>query len=221
MVKKMSEMWKATTVDMKVLDWQGNPIQLTGVPAIQDPKTGNVRVYPSDVAMAENAAVAKQFGMEARDISLLLTLYAKPGIFKEGEVYYRYHINKMLFYQQKELKKAGLDNIIVHDKFVAADRGPMPENIVPDLDRLSQKGLLTVETKVWGKGPRDGSKIIKLTEAGKVVAEKLWWQSPEEVKKVAIKVKEQIYPATPKQVRERVHREYPELRTSYKEEDTD
>lgn len=216
MVRKMSEMWKETSIDLDITGWKGETLHLTKVPALKNAETGKVRVFPSEIAKAEGREMAKMRGLtDPRHILLLLALYAKPGIFKEGEIFYKYHINKILFYQWKELEKQGFGEAVVYDEFEPADRGPVPKNITTDLEQLSRTGLVETKIQQWGDRPRDGRISIKLTEQGMKIAEKLWYDAPEEVKKTTLHVKEMIYPATPEQVRKRVHQEYPEYRTSY------
>ena len=222
MVKKMSEMWKETTIDMDVTGWKGETLHLTNVPALRNAETGKVRVFPLEVAKAEGKEMARKAGLaDPRQILLLLALYAKPGIFNGGEVFYKYHMNKILFYQWKELEKQGFGEAVVYDEFEPANRGPVPRNITTDLEQLSKAGLLKTEITQWGKGPRDGRISIKLTEQGIKLAEKLWFEAPEEIQETTLKVKELVYPATPEQIRNRVHKEYPEYRTSYVTEDKD
>ena len=73
----------------------------------------------------------------------------------------------MLFYQWKELEKAGFGEALVYDEFEPADRGPVPKNIKTDLDALSKNGLVETKTTHWGNGPRDGRISIKLTRRGR------------------------------------------------------
>lgn len=218
----MREMWTEAKIDLDVTGWKGETLHLTQVPALKNTSTGKVRVLPSEVAKAENKEIAKKYGLrEPRHILLLSALYAKPGIFEEGEVFYRYHINKILFYQWKHLEKEGFGEALVYDEFDPADRGPVPRHIKDDLEQLSQSGLVETTINQWGKGPKDGSIKIKLTKQGMEVAEKLWFAVPEQVRETTLKVKELIYPATPEQVKNRVHKEFPEYKKTYTVEDRD
>lgn len=214
-VSKKGVAWENTRIEMDILGWEGKPIHLNDVPAIKDPRTGQVLVHPSEVAKAESRMVAKQFGLEGRDIPLLLMLFVPAGIFKGGEVFYKYHINKMLFYLWHDLGEVGLKEGIEHDEFEPADRGPVPKNISQDLERLSKMGLVKTEFKRWGPRLKDESLKITLTDEGMNVAEKLWLQVPNPLREVALKVKEHIHLKTPTEVKNRVHADFPEYRKVY------
>jgi hypothetical protein len=110
--------WMPTRVELDTVDWRGNPIHLKEVPAIVNAKSGKIRLYPAQVSMAEYEALAKKYDLEPRDVVTLLTLCAKPGVFKEGSLPTRYHMNKTLFYIWKELEKKGLAEAFPHDTFL-------------------------------------------------------------------------------------------------------
>ena len=58
-----------------------------------------------------------------------MMLYAKPGHFIGGEVLYKYHLQKMLFYLWKELDNSGYIRSMPRDEFEAAENGPKPSNM--------------------------------------------------------------------------------------------
>jgi len=217
----LESVWEETKIDVDTVDWKGNTIHLKNVPAIKNKKTGRICVYPSEVAKAEIRMLAEQYDLEPRDVSLLLTLFAKPGPFKEGYIQYKYQINKMLFYQWKEMQKQGLGDAFPHDEFEAAPRGPVPKNLGDDLKRLEEKGIVSLSYKRWGKGPKEASLITTLTPSGKEIAAKLAGQVPEPLKEVTVEVKKQLFPLDPLTIREKVHREFPEYRKTYVELDRD
>lgn len=217
----METVWIETKTDIDSVDWKGNRIHLKGVKAIQNQKTGKVRVYPSEVAKAEFRMLAEKHGLEPRDIASLAVIYVKPGPFKEGQVHYKYHLNKMLFYQWKNMERQGIGETFPHDEFEAARRGPVPKNLSDDLKRLEEKGIVKLRYKQWGKTPKQASLITELTSSGFVIAEKLWNQIPDPFKEVTLETKEEIFPLDPKTVCEKVHREFPEYRKTYIELDTD
>ena len=141
---------------------------------------------------------------------------AQPSFFKGGEVFYKYHLQKQLFYLWKTLDKEGYGESLPVDQFVAAKNGPKPENLDSDLQRLTEKKLISIK-----KEKSDGtvSKRITLTAEGAKTAEDIWNILPDPYKEVAIKVKERIHPLTPDRVRHLVHNEYPEYKCSYTEND--
>ncbi|MCJ7635522.1 hypothetical protein MUP77_24430 [Candidatus Bathyarchaeota archaeon] len=162
---------------------------------------------------------AEKNGINPRDIPILLMLFAKPGIFQEGQVPYKYHLNKMLFYQWKNMEKNGLADTFVHDKFEADVKGPVPMNLGLDLKRLEEIGLVTLHCKKWGKGEREGSLQISLTKKGVQIASNLAGVVQEPLKQITIEVKKELFPLDPLQIRKKVHAEYPEYRKIYSQDD--
>lgn len=220
-MENLESQWEETKVDLKTVNWKGDAIHLKNVPAIKNRKTGRICVYPSEVAKAEIRMLADQNDLEPRDIPLLLVLLAKPGPFQKGQVHYKYHLNKMLFYQWKEMQGQGLGETFVHDEFEAAPRGPVPKNLGKDLKRLENKGTVSLSYKKWGKGQKEGSLITSLTSSGVKIAAKLASQVPEPLKEVTVEVKKQLFPLDPLAIREKVHREFPEYQKTYVRLDRD
>lgn len=214
----MKSEWVETVTEIDTVDWRGNPIHLTGVRALKNPKTGNIRVFPYDVAKAEVNAIAQKIGILPRDVASFLILLAKPGAFKEGEILYKYHLQKLLFYLWKELWKNGYGESLPRDEFLAAKNGPVPKHLGEDLIRFEKKGWIKTRYEQWN-GHR--SKRIKLTRDGLRLSKELWKTLPDPYKEVAQKVKEKIYPLNPETVRRLVHKEYPEYLDTYVENDVE
>lgn len=218
---KLESQWEKTKTDLKTVNWRGQIIHLKNVPAIKNKKTGRICVYPTEVAKAEIRELAKLYNLKPREVSLLLMLLAKPGPFQKGKVFYKYHLNKMLFYQWKEMQKQGLGETFPHYEFKAAPRGPVPKNLSEDLKRLQGKGLVSLSYKKWGKGPKEASLVTKLTQEGVSVSAKLAGQVPEPLQEVTVEVKKQLFMLEPIAIREKVHKEYPEYKKTYVELDRD
>src|SRR4030042_5411879 len=140
-----STTWIETKIDMDSIDWKGDRIHLKNVPALKNSKTGKIRVRPSEVAKAEIKNLADQYCLESRDVALLLLLYAKPGNFEEGKLYYQYHVKKSLFYLREELEKERISNTFPIDEFAAAHRGPVPKNLEKDLARLTERCIISTK----------------------------------------------------------------------------
>jgi DNA-binding PadR family transcriptional regulator len=212
----MEQRWIETETTINTVNWKGQPMRITKVKAFKDPKTGEIMVYPFEVTKAEIRQIAESFDIQPRDVELLMMILAKPGNFKEGEVFYKYHLQKELFLLWKTLDKCGYGDPLPIDKFIAADNGPKPENLDADLQRLEKKKLLKIRHEKW-----DGneSKRIMLTEEGEKKAEELWNILPNPYKEIALKVKERIHPLSPEQVRHLIHKEYPEYRDTYVKND--
>ncbi|MGP8148442.1 MAG: hypothetical protein ACLQNF_05155 [Thermoplasmata archaeon] len=97
----MVERGEATTVDVRTVDWQGNPILLKSVPAEHDPTTGKVLIEPAVVARAEMVAIASRLGIEGRDVPVLLTLFAEADYFVQGVIPELSKFNKLLYCPMK------------------------------------------------------------------------------------------------------------------------
>jgi len=213
------DVWMDTKTEIEVFDWRGEPIHLKDVPAIKNAKTGKIRVYASEVAKAEIRMMAEKHNLEARDVTLLLMLYAKPGPFKEGEVHCKYHLNKMLFYQWKNMEKRYLGEAFPHDEFRAASKGPIPIHLWDDLRRLQDRKIMSLDHHVWGKNSGEACLVTKLTPDGLKLAEELWKEVPPDLRETSWVTKEQIFPLDPETIRKKVHREFPEYRKTYTELD--
>jgi len=212
----LEEKWIDTTIDIETVNWKGEPLHLTGVKALKNSRTGVTRVYPSEVAKAEVRQIAERLDIFPRDVESLLMIFAKPGYFKEGEVLYKYHLQKMLFYLWKSLDTCGYGDSLPIDNFIASKNGPKPEHLDEDLQRLEEKKLITIRYEQWDDKT---SKRLMLTKEGTKIAEELWKTLADPYKEIAIKVKERIHPLTPDRVRNLVHNEYPEYKNTYVEND--
>jgi hypothetical protein len=217
----METKWIPTSTNIDAYDSQGKPMHLEKVPALKNTQTGKICVDASDVARAEFELLAKEYELEPRDLALLLMLHAKPGPFT-GEIYCKYNLNKMLFYQWKNMEKQyGLGEAFPHDSFRPAKKGPIPINLWDDLKRLEKTQLVALSYYKWGKTKSDASLTTKLTEKGQGLVEELLKKVPKELQKVTQSTKEQIFPLDPKTVMTKVHTEYPEYASQYTEEDTE
>lgn len=208
--------WMETAVDLKIVNWKGDPVTLTSVKALKNPRTGKVRILPEEVTRAEIRDLAGKYGLLPRDVGTLLILKAKPGNFKEGDVLFKYHLQKMAFYLWKGLEKNGLLDAIPRDQFIPARNGPKPEHMDEDLTRLTDQGLIIIRDEKWDDLK---SKRIIVTPLGEKLVNDLWQEIPTPYEEIAIKVKERIYPMTPSQVRTAVHTEFPEYQSTYVEND--
>lgn len=214
------ERWVETETTIETVNWRGNPIQIPRVKALKDPKTGEIMVYPSEVAKAEVNQIAEELGVCPRDVGTLLMLLAKPGNFNEGDVFYKYHLQKMMFYMWKSLDKIYGDSLPL-DCFIPAENGPIPKHLEDDLKRFEQNKLIRIRLRKWEDEfkQRFMSKRITLTDEGKRIAEKLWYRLPDPYKTIAMNVKKRIYPLSPEKVRHLVHKEFPQYKNTYVKND--
>ncbi len=209
--------WKPENIDLKTVDWKGNRKVIRDVPAERNRKTRRLRVDPEAVARAELRDIAESLGVRERDILLFLLLYAKPGAFQRGYISQKYKLNKMLWYQWKELEKIGLGEAIAHDEFEAEVRGPVPKNLWNDLTRLQKEGLI----KNSGGRRAKVTVEVELTEEGEEIASKLFSLVPQPYLVVTSRVKDWLFPLDPETIRQKVHSDYPEMRKIYTQPDED
>ncbi len=207
--------------EIETVDWKGNPIRLNDVPAMRNKRTGRIAVDPEALSLAEMTALAKKYSLEPRDMAFLLMVFAKPGHFEAGVMPHKYRLNKSLFYLWKYLEKEGLGEAFPHDNMVPFPKGPVPEHIDSDMERLEKQDLIKVFLTPWGKGQGEKYRTTELRPEGMKIAEKLWRDVPDPFKQEILKVKEDIYPLDPESIKKRVHRDYPEYRKGYLEPDTE
>jgi hypothetical protein len=221
--KKLSEttVWVETTVpELDTKDWRGETIRLKDAPAIKNTKTGKIGFDPIQLTYAQMVQIAKDLGVEPRDIPLLLTLNAKPPrFFKESKLYARYHLNKTLFYVWKALEKQGLADALPRDEFGAARAGPVPKNLKADASRLEQMDIVKVERHEWGEGPNKTSTLTTLTEKGAKLSAELAERVGEPFISIIAREKQDIFILDPETLKERVHRDFSEYRKTYTELD--
>lgn len=148
----MNEKWISILTDVDTVTELGDPLHLSGVKALQHVKTKEIVFQPHEIAQAEIEALAKKHGLkEARDVATLLILFARPseGIIKEGDILYKYHLQKSLFYLWKGLDDEGLPEVMPRDNFIGARNGPMPVHLDEDLTRFDSQGLIEIILKEW------------------------------------------------------------------------
>lgn len=204
--------WEKATIDIDSVDWNGNPTTVHDVLVERHTKTKKIRVDPKAVTRAEFKDIANEVGIQDRDVMLFLLLYAKPGPFQRGYLCQKYKINKMLFYQWKDLEKIGLGDVIPRDDFEAENRGPVPKNLWDDLKRLKEMQLL----KVDGDKKEKKTVTAELTDKGVDIARKLWERIADPYLGITTSVKNHLFPMSPEAIKEMVHVEYPEFKSKYK-----
>jgi hypothetical protein len=216
----LEQKWIETETTVDTVNWKGEPIKVQKVKAFQDPKTGEIFAYPSEVSKAEINQFAEEIGVCPHDVSTLLMLCVKPGNFNEGDIFYKYHLQKMMFYLWKSLEDVFGDSLPL-DSFIAAENGPVPTNLNEDLTRLEKCGLLAVKIQKWNDENKkeQHSKRIMLTAKGSSIATEVCQRVPDIFMESALNVKSKLYPKSPEEVRHLVHKEYPEYRDTYVKND--
>jgi hypothetical protein len=198
-------------IDMKVYDDRGKEFVVHRVPAkkIKD----EVWVKPELVVKARLDEITERHGLKLRQSMLLLLLEAPLGNFQEGFVFRKYNLNKMLFYQWKELENLGLSGSFDTYTFKADKRGPVPVELWDDLNELSNKAIIEMT------GGKDSTLYVKLSKEGDTVAKSLWKEFDTPFQEVSKRVKDKIMPLDPEHLKEMVHSEYPEFKLKYTELD--
>ncbi len=211
----MANEWEYVKKDLKTLNNAGQEEIVHNVQVKRNKTTGKIRVSPEEIEKAWQIQFAKAHKLEPRDLLLLLMVNAQPGPLQRGYICQKYKLNKMLFYQWKELEKIGLGNSIIHDDFKADVRGPVPINLWGDLERLSRNGILKVE----GGNGRKKTVVVTLDIVGEQLAKEIWNNVSDPYLSITTNVKSRLFPLTPQTIKEQVHADYPEFKRSYTEPD--
>ncbi len=215
MVDEIGRGWENTTTSVETVDWSGKNLKLKDVPAFKHEKTGEVLVDINDVIKVGNRTEqqnnANEMGLEPIEIHPLLLLYADLKYYPQGVIEKGYRLRKMIFYLEKEMEKSGYKDSYTFDEIVPARAGPVPKNLKKTIKELSQKGLVNY---VWENKPGTPAKF-NLTKKGFEVAKKLWTKTPDDIQKVILKVKEGIYLISSEDLKNKVHKEYPEYQRTY------
>ena len=219
-MEKLEPKWIEIETAIETVNWKGEPLEVKRVKAFKNPKTNEIMVYPSEVAKAEVDQIATELNICPRDVGTLLMIRAKPGNYNEGDVFFKYHLQKMMFYLWKSLEKVYGDSLPL-DRFLPAENGPVPEHLDEDLHRFEKNKLVRIKCRNWkdALGNTITSKWIMLTEEGKEIAEQLWNRMPMPYEEVALNVKKRLYSLDPDQVRHLVHKEFPEYKNTYLKND--
>lgn len=210
-MKDLTNVNHGLEVDLRVFNDKGREFVVHKVPAkkIND----EVWVKPELVVKAKLDEMAEQYNLKPRQSMLLLLLEAPLGNFQEGFVFRKYNLNKMLFYQWKELEKIGLGGAFETYTFKAEKRGPVPMELSDDLEELSNKNFIEMN------GGKNSTLHVKLSKEGATKAKSLWNEFDAPFQEISKLVKDKIMPLDPEHLKEIVHTEYPEFRLRYTELD--
>jgi len=215
-VSEKESLWISKNESLLVTNNLGERIKLeVPIETNRDKKTR--RVFFRDLIKAEHNYNIKQASLEPIDIHPLLLIYAKLKWQKGGFIKKAYRLRKMIFYLGEDVKKLAHGDAFTFDEIVSARAGPTPKNLQETMKRLKDKGLVEY---TWENKPGTSAEF-KLTEKGEQAASNLWANLPEDVKKIITKVKEDIYLLSSEQLRNKVHKEYPEYKKTYTELDND
>jgi DNA-binding PadR family transcriptional regulator len=201
--------------DIVSVNLKGQEITLKNVPVEINKKRKITHIFFEDLMKAEQEFNAQENNLQPIEIPDILLMYAETQFIKGGYINQKSRFNKMLFYFWKDMEKENLGNSYVFDEFVSCRAGPVPKNLKSSLNDLEKKGV--IEAK-WSKKPGVSSEFT-LTKKGFEIAKSLWENTPDTIKNIIIKVKKDIFLIDATQLKEKVHREYPEYRRTYTELD--
>lgn len=207
--------WITVRRDVDSIDWKGNDILLKNIPTQYNEKTKATRIFLDDVIKGEQEYIAKEHGLDPRQIHELLLLYAESRFFKGGYIKQKFRFNKMLFVHWQEMKKRGFEDSYIFDEFVCGRAGPIPKNLKSSMEDLSEKKLVRVK---WSHKPLTSSEFT-LTDKGKEIAKAVWDKTPDDIKMLIIKSKEETFLVDATQLKELIHKKYPEFKRTYIELD--
>lgn len=215
---EMSKQFEEATVDVEFRAFDGDLVTIPKASAFIDRKTGDPYISAEAMARAEVAHIVKKMKISGRDLPLLAILYARPANYERGYVCEKYRLNKMLFYIYKRVEKEFSLDLLPHDTFVSAPRGPIPKNLWTDIFGNEKKGIFRVK----GNKERQGKEPlqIELTPQGEKVAEELWKCLSDDYKAIITEVKTHLTFKTPDAIMKMVHKEFPEFKGEYTEPDT-
>jgi hypothetical protein len=224
-LNKDDQKWIPTVQDIDSVDWKGQDIKLS-VPVELNEKRGIVRIHANDIIRAEQKYTADKYGLSPSQIFQLLLLYAEPRFIKRGYLVQKSRMNKMLFYLRERMQKLVYGKAYVHDEIVSGRAGPIPKNLKKELIDFQEKGLIELSLLKNGERIAKGKAAVEqlkpgtslkceLTENGGNLAKSIWDNTPDDVREIVLGTKEEIFALDPQQLREKVHRDYPQYKRTY------
>lgn len=178
---------------------------------------GRIFFDPIEAMRKQHEAHAANIGLEQpRDLALLAALGAPTGNITITMVPYIYHLNKLLFYQWKKMDEQGFGEAFPHDRFIEERKGPVPQNIKEDLERLEDEGFIRIRRPT---GAEHQPVPVELTPKGRDAAQYVIANIDLGLLHSTRSSKEQLLPLTPRKVMDKVHSEYPEFRRKWVEVD--
>lgn len=213
MPKKLD--WVARKVDVESVDWERRRIVLEKVPAEFNEEKNITRVDIDEVIKAEQKFIARENGLDPRELQVLWLIYPDSRFFRGGYIEQKFRFNKMLFYLWKRMDKEGYANAFIHDDFSSGRAGPIPIHLKDFLKDLEKKEIIKVR---WAERPGESLRC-QLTKLGEKIAKTIWNKTPSDIKEIVRKTKGELFLIDATQLKEKVHKEYPEYKRTYIELD--
>ncbi|MEX2682421.1 MAG: hypothetical protein Q6373_012540, partial [Candidatus Sigynarchaeota archaeon] len=203
------------------------------IPIYEDEETREEFFTLADFLRAEQKRVARKHGITVFNTFELLTLYADVKSKIKG-IKQKFRFNKIMFYIGKRLEKEFGEGTLIFDEMCKARAGPVPRHLGEDMALLEAKGLVKIHVdrdgkkipgseKEWRKLIKNkvGACVVELTPAGEDLARSIWAEADEDILDIIYKVKRDLIYLDTEQLKEKVHKEYPEWKKDYVENDTE
>lgn len=219
---------KRTTV--KSQDNNYNEVILEEVPVYTDEGTGEELVTLGDILRANERRIAKKNNVSIFNIFELALLYA--DVKQRGKnIRQKFRFNKMLFYVMKKLEEEYGVGTLIFDEIWTAKNGPIPAHLKDDLKQFQEDGIIDIYLVKKGKKIPGSKKNwieskwmtieCSLTKRGKKLAKSIWFDLDPEMQEIILSVKEKLNYMKTSQLKHKVHKEYPEYRKTYIEDDNE
>lgn len=219
------------TTSVKTLDNLNKEIILEDVPIYIEEETGEELVNFADILRADERRIAKEFGINIYNIFELALLYVDVKQRTNG-IRQKFRFNKMLFYVSKKLEEEYGENTLIFDEMGKARAGPIPIHLKDDLIELQNDKFVEIRIikdgkpihgskKDWEKYKNIGSIECTLTKKGYKLGKKIWYELDPEMQEIILDIKRELFYMDTERLKIKVHKEYPEYKMSYGENDTE
>jgi len=214
-VIELVENWEMKKESLSTVDLSGKEIVLQNVPVRYNKDRNISMVRIEDVAKAEQEYLSKKQRLNPKQVPILALLFAKlpfdiKGAVKvsKGQIKEATRFNKMLFELWQRTIEAGYDELYPKHSFYGDVYGPVSKDLKPMVKDLEDKGLVKAEL-----AKRNGeTSVYTLTEKGFDEAQKVWRNTPKELKEIITQTKNFLALAPSKEIIDYFHKKYPEYR---------
>lgn len=218
-------------ISVKSRDNTYSEVTLEDVPLYQEEKTGEELVTLADIIRAEERRVAKKYRITEYNLFELALLYADVKQ-RTKAIRQKFRFNKMLFYVWKKIEDEYGEGTFIFDQMGSARSGPIPIHLYEDIKDLQKKEIIEIYLVKDGKkipGSKDNWEKYKstasieciLTKKGEKLAKSIWSELDTELMEIILDVKKKMFFMDTEELKKKVHKEYPEYRKNYVENDVE
>lgn len=221
------------TTEVNILDNKHKEVVLKNVPVYIEEDTGDEVFTFGDILKADQQRIVKKYGIKEYNVFELALLFADVKQ-RRNAIRQKFRFNKMLFYVQKRLEEEFGKETLIFDKMGSARAGPVPVHLKEDIKDLKARELIEIylikdNKKVPGskdtweklKDKLQASIECSLTKKGEKLAKKLWNDLDDYMKRIILNVKIELMYLDTEKLKEKVHKEFPEYKMNYTENDTE